>query len=863
MPPDDQDQEQGEMMDVEGSQSDVQDTDDGGAMVTVEDDQPAVPEGFFDNLVEVIPPEIHDAMVQDLLDKVEFDQKARENRDKQYAEGLKRSGFSDEAPGGATFTGASRVVHPMIGKVAVEFSARLMKEIFPPGGPVKDDVIGEVTGEKVEKARRKTTHLNWQLTKQIREFRPTLEQVTTQVPMGGAQYMKVFYDRQNKRPAVEPVWIDSVLLPYNAASFYTAERRTIVLDLTEFEYKQRVDDELYRDVDLAPSSLEPELTKAAEASSRIEGKTSSGFNEDGIRRLYEIYVSTEFPDEMRPEGYRVAPYVITLDESTRKIATVYRNWDPEIQQVRGIAEELQHLVEFPFIPWRGAYPLGIYHLIGGLSISATGAIRALLDSAHINNMPTVLRLKGMLRGGQNISLAPTQVHELESSVSNDDIRKYAMPLPFNPPSPVLYELLGFLTQQGESVVRTALEDIPEMGSSNAPVGTTLARIEQGLIVFSSIHARMHYAMEQVLQIIHRINRDTLDEEVLDRETGEVLAYASDYEIPSDVALVSDPNIFSEQQRAAQTQIIAQRATGNPLYDQAKVERRILETFKVPNPEELLIAPPEPEPTDPITENVSLTLGRPATAFPNQDHLAHLMTHLSFLSDSNLGMSMLIGPTFIPPMLNHVKEHLVLFYARSVADAVERAAGVPLKQLIDQSSKTQGSLAKAFSSASDYVRTEQKQIFNQVTQAVTQAIQFMQKMQSVMQPQDPTLAAVEVQKQDVQRRAQADQVNAQVKQAELQHKDKVVEMHAQLDAKRLEQEGRAQEQDQANTLQDRAVEAGLERGRQDLERELGQLRERIKVLVNHEDNVTAMKIALMDLAVPNDKAAVSTGHGINP
>ena len=253
-----------------------------------------------------------------------------------------------------------------------------------------------------------------------------------------------------------------------------------------------------------------------------------------------------------------APYIITIDKLSRKVLSVYRNWD-ELDESK---EELQWFVEFPFVPWRGAYPIGLPHMIGGISAAATGALRALLDSAHISNSQTMLKLKGGTRGGQTLEIQPTQVLEIEGGLNVDDVRKLAMPLPYNPPSAVLLQLLGVLVDAGKGVVRTTLEDLAD-SNSNTPVGTTLARIEQGMTVFSAIHGRLHDAMGRMLRILHRLNGMYLDDENIEAELGEELATRADFDGPMDVVPVSDPNIFSEAQRYAQVQAVAQRAAALP------------------------------------------------------------------------------------------------------------------------------------------------------------------------------------------------------------------------------------------------------------------------------------------------------------
>ncbi|MEY5060431.1 MAG: hypothetical protein RIS45_352, partial [Planctomycetota bacterium] len=467
---------EGEMIEIETDMVGVEDTDDGGAIVTIDEDDVSPGESeHLANLAESMPESELQLLSSRFLDLISKDKDARKKRDEQYEEGIRRTGLGDDAPGGADFQGASKVVHPLLTEACVDFAARAMKEIFPTGGPAKDYVSGEPSPEKLEKAERKVKLLNWQMTVQCPEVRAELEQLMTQVPLGGAQYMKLGWDERRNRPSFLFVPIDDMYLPYAATNFYTAQRKTHVQYLTQLDYEERVRAGMYRDVDLAPSSMEPEQSVAGQANDKIEGREANSYNEDGLRIVYEVYAIADI------EGDGAAPYILSIDKPTGKVLAIYRNWDEDDDS----REEQQWFVEWPFIPWRGAYPIGLPHMIGGLSGAATGALRALLDAAHISNSQTMLKLKGGTAGGQSLSIQPGQVEEIEGGLNVDDVRKLAMPLPYNPPSPVLFSLLGFLVEAGKGVVRTSMEDIAD-GNPNAPVGTTLAKLEQGAVVYSSI-----------------------------------------------------------------------------------------------------------------------------------------------------------------------------------------------------------------------------------------------------------------------------------------------------------------------------------------------------------------------------------------
>ena len=837
------DENEGEFVDLPDVEDDVEDTADGGAIVRLDDDdmRPADSE-FYANLAEEMPEYELASLSTTFLDLISKDKDARKKRDEQYEEGIRRTGLGDDAPGGADFQGASKVVHPLLTEACVDFAARSMKEIFPTGGPAKDYVSGEATPEKIEKAERKVKLLNWQMTVQCPEVRAELEQLMTQVPLGGAQYMKLGWDERRNRPSFLFVPIDDMYLPYAATNFYTAQRKTHVQYLTQLDYEERVKSGMYRDVDLAPVSMEPEQSVAGQANDRIEGRDATSYNEDGLRIVFETYAIADI------EGDGAAPYILSIDKPTGKVLAIYRNWEEDDDS----REEQQWFVEWPFIPWRGAYPIGLPHMIGGLSGAATGALRALLDAAHISNSQTMLKLKGGTAGGQSLTIQPGQTEEIEGGLNVDDVRKLAMPLPYNPPSPVLFQLLGFLVEAGKGVVRTSMEDIAD-GNPNAPVGTTLAKLEQGAVVYSAIHTRLYDAMGRMLRILDRLNAHNLDDTRLENEAGEELATRKDFDGVLDVVPVSDPNIFSEAQRYAQVQAVAQRAAALPqLYNLRKVEERLLETLKVPNAKDLLNPPMEPTEQNAVNENVAASLGRPVTAFPEQDHLAHLQTHISYLTNPMFGSNPIFAPVYIPSILNHIKEHVALWYASTVFNVSTEALdgedlGDMMRDMDPKDREGRRALDRMLAEASATALTEGSQIFQQIPQIIQQAQQIMQQFQPPMQ-QDPRLA-IEGQKlgiaqQREQREAQKDQMAMQDKQAERQFEAQKTQMEfADKQAERQTDMQIAQQREQA---EDARTAAELQ----------------ARMAMNSQDNQTAMALAQAEIA-SGERVAVSTGTGINP
>ncbi len=771
----DEPQEEEMEFELPDDEAQIEELPDGSAVVKMETEGPLEDQEFYENLAERLDPLDLSSMALRYTDLIENDKEAREERDKQYEEGLKRTGMGKDAPGGATFMGASKVVHPVMAEACVDFASRAIKEMFPPDGPVRIKILGEIEEEKKVKAERKRDYMNWQLTEQIEEFRDEMEQMLTQLPLGGSQYLKLWYDEDRKRPCAEFLPIDRVIVPFAATNFYTAQRATEVHVLTEWEFKRRIRTGLYRDIDMIRATMQPDESKAEKANNKIEGRKWQD-NEDGERTVYHIYCWLELEDDKHSKG-ETAPYILMVDKLENEVVGLYRNWEEGDETM----SKLDWVVEFKFIPWRGAYAIGLPHLIGGLSAALTGGIRALLDSAHINNAATMLKLKGAKLSGQSQQVDVTQVAEIEAAPGVDDIRKIAMPMPFNPPSPVLFQLVGYLDKAARGVVTTAEEKIADV-TAQAPVGTTQALIEQGAAVFSAIHARLHDSQSRVLKILGRLNRWYLE----DQRKGEVVAdleiSQEDFQRNSDIMPVSDPNIFSETQRMAQMQAILQRSKDAPdLYNRLAVEQRFLKQLKIPGANELLVNTASPEEKPAAAENVSMVMGEPAFAYEQQDHLAHIQSHLDFALSPAFGMNPIIGPTYLPKALDHIKQHMSMWYLNRMNGYVMKAMNN--RDISEEEYKNKrftSEIDKMYALASQHVQMDVEGAFAKIIPMLQQLIQTMQQM--APKPQLPPEAQVlmETSMAETQRRAQRDQ-------AEMQIQTQKVQQQAQLEAARLQNE----------------------------------------------------------------------------
>lgn len=846
-------EDEGEVATLPEEESSVEDTDDGGAIVKMnggEDDEPADEDDFYKNLAEDMEETDLNRICTELIDLVEYDKKAREDRDKIQAKAIERTGLT-ENNGKAAFVGASEATHPMLSKAYVDYQSRTIHEIMPANGPVKDFIPGTPTEDRVEKARRKVAFMNWQFKVQIPEFRPELEQLLGAQIVGGSQYSRLVYDSRKRRPVFIFVATDDVYLPYAASNLYSAERITYVEHITEFEFKARIRSGLYRKIDAVSSVSTPEQSKSQVKSDEVEGKSPNAYNEDGLRDVYLVETYADIEELAAGEAPQVAgrtqtdssqnvdetetepkPYLITLDRHSNKVLAIVRNWDKDDETF----QPLQWLIEWPLIPWRGAQSVGLGQLIGSLAGACTGGLRALLDSALVNNLATLLKVKGANTSGQTLDLDYGKITEIEGGIAGDnDIRKLIMAVPWNPPSMALFQLLGMMTEYGEEVIKTAFQSLAETANPNMPVGTTLALIEQGMKVLSAIHLRLHNSMDHVIQVLHRINRMYLTDEQIMDSTGEQMALRSDFEGPLDVVPVSDPEVFSDIQRFAQMQVVAQRAQLNPdLYDRRKVECLILQRTKIPNAEDLLLPVPQIEEQNAVNENVALALGRPVQAYPDQDHLAHIQTLLNFLESPMFGMGPLFSQVFLGPALKHLGEHLVFWYLNEMISTTNTAAemdnpGADITHALKHKDpQTAQELDKTLAAASPKVLEKATTQFEKVPAIIAKA----QAMLAQFAAQAAQAASADPAVQGAKIMADSKTKSDQTKQASDQASDQVKQEVSV--AEQRTEVAISQQQEQGDDMRSAAEIASHEK-------------------INEDDNATALEIAASKIA---------TGHSTN-
>ena len=594
------------------------------------------PDNEFDsNLAEVIDEKELNAIASQLIGNFNTDKSARSEWEERYKSGLKTldpDGGMNEAEDARASRGLSVVVHPLIAEAATQFNARAIAELYPAGGPVKTTIIGESDEETEDQARRVRDYMNYQITQEMPEYFPDLDQMLFHLPLVGQTFKKVWWDANLDRQCSQFVKAEDFIVAPESKDLYTSPRYTQVIRIPKNDYNRYVQSGWYIPVDYSGGGSD----LSDDVSAEIEGVDAYGDDaEDEVMNLLEMHVYESFEgidgasnldDEDENENTVALPYVITIDYDAEKVISVRRNWSEDDEKKL----RRDWFVSYKFLPGLGFYGFGLYHIIGGLGKASTGALRALLDSAAFANMQGGFKLKGRVSGGE-IDVSPGEFIDLDATV--DDVKKAVMPLPFKEPSAVLFQMLGYMAEIGQRFASTADLNVGDV-NPNAPVGSTVALIEQGSKSFSAIHKRLHYAQGQEFKLLAKLNAENLPESFDFSVTGASQTInAADFNKRIDVVPVSDPNIFSTAQRIAQAQAILQMAQSAPeLHDKYEAYKRMYEAIRVPNIDEILEKPEEAVRLDPIDENMGVMYGRGIKAFSDQDHESHIAVHTQFLAD---------------------------------------------------------------------------------------------------------------------------------------------------------------------------------------------------------------------------------------
>jgi len=596
------------------------------------------------------------------------DREARSEWEERYKKGLKTldpDGGMEESEDERATRGLSVVVHPMIAEAATQFNAKAIAELYPSGGPIKTVIVGDPNEELEEQARRVREYMNYQITQEMPEYFPDLDQMLFHLPLVGQTFKKVWWDTNMDRQCSQFVKAEDFVVAPESKDLYTSPRYTHIIRIPKNDYNRYVQSGYYLQTDDKGGDIDP----SGDTIGEIEGVDQYGDDsQDQVMTLLEMHVYDNFEEDTDDDDDNAVgiPYVVTVDYDNEKVVSIRRNWREDDE--RKIRRDW--FVSYKFLPGLGFYGFGLYHLIGGLGKAATGSLRALLDSAAFSNMQGGFKLRGRVSGGE-VQVNPGEFVDLDATV--DDVNKAIMPLPFKEPSQSLFNLLGFIVQAGQRFASTADLNVGDV-NPNAPVGSTVALIEQGSKAFSAIHKRLHYAQGQEFKLLADLNAENLPEQFtfsLIGSSSEI--FAADFNDRIDILPVSDPNIFSSSQRIAQAQAILQMAQSAPeMHDMYAAYKRMYEAIRIPNIDEILKKPEDAPRMDPIDENMAIMYGKPIRAFIEQEHESHIAVHMQFIKDPSLGGNP--GAAAMQPILiAHIAEHVALLYRTRM----EASVGVPL------------------------------------------------------------------------------------------------------------------------------------------------------------------------------------------
>ena len=738
---------------------------------------------FGANLAELLPSRELSRKAADLVSNYTSDREARSEWEERYKNGLETlepDGGLDESEDERATRGLSTVVHPMIAEAATQFNARAIAELYPSGGPVKTVIVGDPDEELEEQARRVRDFMNYQITQEMPEYFPDLDQMLFHLPLVGQTFKKVWWDSNMDRQCSQFVRAEDFVVAPESKDLQTSPRYTHVIRMPKNDYNRYVQSGFYLPTEFDGENIDP----SGDVVGEIEGVDQYGDSaEDEVMTLLEMHVYEIFDDidDVEESDTAVAvPYVVTIDYDNQSIVSIRRNWRE--QDERKLRRDW--FVSYKFLPGLGFYGFGLYHLIGGLGKAATGSLRALLDSAAFANMQGGFKLRGRVSGGE-VQVNPGEFVDLDATV--DDVNKAIMPLPFKEPSQSLFNLLGFIVQSGQRFASTADLNVGDV-NPNSPVGTTVALIEQGSKSFSAIHKRLHYAQGQEFKLLADLNAENLPESftfALSGSSEEV--FAADFNERIDVIPVSDPNIFSTAQRIAQAQAILEMAKAAPqLHDMYEAFKRMYEAIRIPNIDEILKKPEEAVQMDPIDENMSVMYGKPIRAFVEQDHDSHIAVHMQFMQDPTLAGNPAAQQTMGPVLLAHIAEHIALLYRIRMEESV----GVQLPVLPDFR-KPDFKFEDINPEMDRLISQRAAQVVQQAPQmqpipAIQQAMQQQQGQQGNPLQYAQQLAQLETEalKARTQSQIEADQAKAQssiqIKQAEAQQDMQIEQMKAQQD-----------------------------------------------------------------------------------
>ena len=734
--------------------------DDGGVVVDFDPRMEAPDTGdFYDNLAETIEDRVSSMVSSELMEQYEANKDGRKDWEDAYRTGLELLGFKYEERS-EPFRGATGVTHPLLAEAVTQFQAQAFGELLPAGGPVRTEVLGEVTPEADSEADRVRHFMNYQITCVMKEYTPEFDQMLFYLPLSGSTFKKVYYDEFLERAVSKFVPAEQLIVPYTATDLETAENVTHVIQISENELRKKQVAGFYRDIEVSASQSDP--SDVQEEMDDISGISPNYLDQEVT--LLECHVDLDLEgyedtgDDGEPTGIKL-PYVVTVSENNGKILSIRRNYRPD----DSARKKNQYFVHFKFLPGFGFYGLGLIHMIGGLSRTATAALRQLIDAGTLSNLPAGFKTRGLRIRNDDEPLSPGEFRDVDSP--GGAIRESLMLLPYKGADQTLFQLMGFCVEAGQRFAAISNLQVGD-GNQQAAVGTTIAMLEQGAKVMSAIHKRLHYAQKEEFELLASVFGEYLPPEYPYNVVGaERTIKAEDFDARVDVVPVSDPNIFSMAQRVTLAQTELQLAQSAPeLHNLYEAYRRMYRAVGVKDVDAILkpVEQGEPTPKDPALENSESLENMPLTVFQGQNHDAHIMAHLVFGSSPMVSQM----PVVAMALQKHVMEHVSV-------KAKEQVTSQMQQQLQGQPPNEQQSM----------------EIESMVAELVAQGMQEVKALSGQISgggEPDPLIA---LKQQDLELRAQQDAAENQIDQARLSLDQQKAQNNAQLGADRIQsQEG---------------------------------------------------------------------------
>ena len=724
---------------AEGMDIEIVPEDDGGVVIDFDpQDQRGQNDDFYANLAEEMPDRELGRIASELLGEFDANKASRQEWEDAYANGLELLGFSYEERT-QPFRGATGVTHPLLAEAATQFQAQAFNELLPASGPVRTAIIGSETREKQQQSDRVRQFMNYYITNVMEEYTPELDQMLFYLPLAGSTFKKIYYDETMDRAVSKFVPVEQLVVPYETSDLETCPNITQVLRMPLNDLRKKQVAGFYLDMDVLPA--QSDLGTVTSEIERIDGVSPSQIDYDCT--LLECHVDLDLEgyedtdEDGEPTGIK-EPYVVTISQDNGQILSIRRNYREDDENKK----KIQYFVHYKFLPGFGFYGLGLIHTIGGLSRTATAALRQLIDAGTLSNLPAGFKARGLRIRDDDDPLQPGEFRDVDAP--GGAIRDSLMPLPFKGPDQTLFNLLGFVVDAGRRFATITDMKVGD-GNDQAAVGTTLALIEQGSRVMSAVHKRLHYAMRLEFKILSRVMAESLPPEYpYAVEGAESAVKQTDFDDRVDVLPVSDPNVFSQAQRITLAQTKLQLAGAAPeMHNMHEVYRDMYDALGVKDVDRIMRRIPDEEPTpkDPAQENIDAMDMIPLKAFEGQEHQAHIMAHMVFGSTPMVaGM-----PAMAMALQKHIMEH-VQIAAREQAAVVflqgrQQAGGAPASE------------------------EEMMQIEGLTAQFVAEGMQQVKQLSQQVSGQGPD-PLVKLKEQELQIRAQSEQADAQNDAAKL-------------------------------------------------------------------------------------------------